>query len=132
MLERPSAYNGINGLDQVQDTILLDTSDNRVLFFSAKTGALRHQIFGYVVGVDRQAGLICVKNRDDEALVYDLNANEVSHVQLGTNVRFAQFKKDRRKLLLLGADQKIREVDLDQKAIADADRTGAAHLTAPK
>jgi hypothetical protein len=32
VLTRPPAYDGVNGLDQVQDTILLNTSDNRVLY----------------------------------------------------------------------------------------------------
>ncbi len=120
VLARPPAFGGVYGLDQVQDTILVDTSDNRVLLFSAKTGAMTHQVFGYVVGVDRQAGLFCVKNRRDEALVYDLNGNEVSRFQSDTTIRFAKFKDDGKKLLLLGADQKIREMNLQQKVIAGA------------
>jgi WD40 repeat protein len=117
VLARPPAYDGVYGLDQVQDTILVDTSDNRVLLFSAKTGEMTHQVFGYVVGVDRQAGLFCVKNRRDEALVYDMNGNEISHFQAGTTVRFAKFKDDGKKLLLLGADQKIREIKLPGKTV---------------
>ena len=120
VLTRPLAYDGVNGLDQVQDTILLNTSDNRVLLFSTKTGAMTQQVFGYVVGVDRQSGLFCVKNRRDEALVYDLNAKEVSHFQAGTTVRLARFDDEGKKLLLLGADQKIRVIDLQQKITASA------------
>jgi WD40 repeat protein len=117
VLTRPSAYSGVNGLDQVQDTILMTTSDNRVLLFSARTGAITHQVFGYVVGVDRQAGLFCVKNRLDEVFVYDLDGKEVSHFQAGTTVRFARFENNGKKLLLLGSDQKIREIDLHQKTV---------------
>ena len=126
VLARPTAYDGVDGLDQVQDTILLSTSDNRVLLFSAKTGVMTHQVFGYVVGVDRQTGLICVKNRRDEALVYDLSGNEISHFQAGTTVRFAKFKNEGKKLLLLGSDQKIREVDLQQKTIATGTPSNAS------
>jgi hypothetical protein len=120
VLAQPSAYDGVTDLNQVQDTILVNTSDNRVFLFSAKTGALTQQIFGYVVGVDPQAGLFCVKNRRDEALVYDLSGKEISHFQAGTTVRFARFEDEGRKLLLLGSDQKIRQVDLQGKTIATA------------
>ncbi len=126
VLTRPLAYDGVNGLDQVRDTILLNTSDNRVLLFSTKTGAMTQQVFGYVVGVDRQAGLFCVKNRRDEALVYDLNGKEVSHFQAGTAVRLARFEDEGKKLLLLGADQKIRVIDLEQKTIATAATSNAS------
>jgi WD40 repeat protein len=109
-----------DGVDQVQDTVLMNTEDNRVLLFSAKTGAMMQQVFGYVVGVDRQAGLFCVKNRRDEALVYDLQGKEVAHFEPGTPVRFARFEDGGRKLLLLGADQKIRVMDLQQKTTVAA------------
>jgi WD40 repeat protein len=118
VLSRLSSYVGVGDLDQVQDTILLNTSDNRVLLFSATTGVMTHQVFGYVVGVDQKAGLFCVKNRGDEAFVYDLNGKEIFHFQAGTTVRYARFEDDGKKLLLLGSDQKIRVIDLDQKTIA--------------
>ena len=118
VLTRPPLYYAVNDINEVQDTILLNTSDNRVLLFSAKSGAMIQQVFGYVVGVDRQAGLFCVKNRRDETLVYDLNGNEVSHFQVGTTVRLARFEDGGKKLLLLGADQKIRVIDLQQKTVA--------------
>ena len=111
----------------MQDTILLNTSDNRVLLFSVKTGAMTQQVFGYVVGADRGAGLFCVKNRRDEALVYDLNGKEVSHFQGDTTIRFAKFENEGRKLLLLGADQKVREVDLQQKVMAAAATSNSSH-----
>jgi hypothetical protein len=126
VLARPPSYDGVNGLDQVQDTILLNTSDNRVLLFSAKTGSMTQQVFGYVVGIDRQAGLFCVKNRRDEALVYDLNGKEVSHFLAGTTVRLARFEDEGKKLLLLGADQKIRVIDLQQNTIAVAARSNTS------
>ncbi len=109
-----------DGVDQVQDVVLMNTEDNRVLLFSAKTGAMMQQVFGYVVGIDRQAGLFCVKNRRDEALVYDLQGKEVAHFQPGTPVRFARFEDGGKKLLLLGADQKIRVMDLQQKTTVAA------------
>jgi len=114
VLTRPTAYDGVDSIDQVQDTILLSTSDNRVLLFSVKTGAMTQQVFGYVVGVDSKAGLFCVKNRRDEAVVYDLNGKQIAHFQPGTTVRFAKFQDDGKKLLLLGSDQKIRTMDLQQ------------------
>jgi WD40 repeat protein len=120
VVARPPAYWGVNSLDQVEDTILMDTSDNRVLLFSAKTGAMTQQVFGYVVGADRKSGLFCVKNRRDEALVYDLTGKEISHFQAGTSVRFASFEDDGKKLLLLGADQKIHLIDLQPKTIASS------------
>lgn len=120
VLARPTAYNGVTDLDQEQETILVNTTDNRVLLFSAKTGALIQQVFGYVVGVDAQAGLFCVKNRNDEVLVYDLTGKEVSHRQTGTTVRLARFEDSGKKLLLLGSDQKIRVVDLQQTTAAAA------------
>jgi hypothetical protein len=119
VLARPPSYYD-NDINEVQDTILLNTSDNRVLLFSAKSGAMTQQVFGYVVGVDRQAGLFCVKNRRDEALVYDLNGKEVSQFQAGTTVRLARFEDEGKKLLLFGADQKIRVIDLKQKTVAAA------------
>ena len=109
-----------DGVDQVQDTVLMSTEDNRVLLFSAKTGAMMQQVFGYVVGVDRQAGLFCVKNRRDEALVYDLQGKEVAHFEPGVPVRFARFEDGGKKLLLLGADQRIRVMALQQKATVAA------------
>lgn len=120
VIVRPSAYDGVDDLNEVQDTILVSTSDNRVLLYSTKTSALTKQVFGYVVGIDRQTGLFCVKNRGDEALVYDLNGNEVAHILPGTAVRFARFKDNGKKLLLLGADQMIRVIDLQQKTVAAA------------
>lgn len=117
VLVRPSAYDGVDDINAVQDTVLVSTSDNRVLLFSTRTGALTKQVFGYVVGVDRQTGLFCVKNRRDEALVYDLNGNEIAHFEPGTIVRFARFEDGGSKLLLLGADQKIRMMNLQPKVM---------------
>lgn len=115
VLAQPTAYTRVTDLNTVQDTVLINTSDNRVLLFSAKTGALVQQLFGFVVGVDQKAGLVCVKNRRDEALVYDLSGKEVAHFQTGTVVvRFAKFQEDGKKLLLLDADQKIHMMDLQQ------------------
>jgi WD40 repeat protein len=112
VITSPSINDGSYDVNQVQDTVLLSTPDNRVLLFSAKTGALTQQVFGWVVGVDRKTGLFCVRNRRDEVLVYDLNGKEIAHFQPGTTVRFARFEEDGKKLLLLGSDQKVRIMSL--------------------
>ncbi len=69
-----------------------------------------------------------MKNRRDEALVYDLNGKEVSHFQAGTTVRLARFEDEGKKLLLLGADQKIRVIDLRQNTIAAAARSNISSV----
>jgi hypothetical protein len=118
VLVKPSASLLVDDLNIVDDTFLMTTRDNRVLLYSAKTGELKHQVFGYVVGADSKSRLFCVKNRRDEAFVYDLEGKEIAHFQPGTPVRFAKFEDNGKKLLLLGADQKVRVMTLEQQAVA--------------
>lgn len=112
VLEKPPVYSGVNGLDQVRDTVLMDTADNRVFMFSATDGTIFKQMFGRVVGVSAEAGLFCVRNRSDEIQIYDMSGKEINHLSSNSTVRFAKFDATGKKLMLLGADQKIRTIDL--------------------
>ncbi|MBS1814503.1 MAG: M48 family metalloprotease [Acidobacteria bacterium] len=111
VLEKPPVYSGVNGLDQVRDTVLMDTVDNRVFMFSATDGTTFKQMFGHVVGVSAEAGLFCIRNRSDEIQVYDMSGKEITHLATSSPVRFAKFDATGEKLMLLGDDQKLRMVD---------------------
>lgn len=122
VLQKPPVYSGASGLDQVRDTVLMDTADNRVFMFSATNGELFKQMFGAVVGVSAEAGMFCVRNRSDEIQVYDMSGNEVTHLETGSPVRFARFDASGKHLMLLGADQNVRMVDLGKTVAVAADK----------
>ncbi|MGO4212795.1 hypothetical protein AB4043_18470 [Terriglobus sp. YAF25] len=112
VLERPRAYDGPAWVYMVGDAVLIETSDHRTLIYSVKTGAMVKQVFGYMVAADSESGLFCIRNRSNEALVYDLTGIEKAHVNVGSTIRFARLRDNGHKLLLLGADQKLRSFDL--------------------
>jgi len=112
VLEKPRAYDGPAWVYMVGDAVLIETSDHRTLLYSIKTGAMLKQVFGYMVAADSESGLFCVRNRSNEALVYDLTGTERAHVNVGSTIRFARLRDHGHKLLLLGADQKLRSFDL--------------------
>lgn len=112
VLEKPRAYDGPAWVHMIGDVVLIETDDYRTQMYSAKTGALMKQMFGYVVAADSENGLFCMKNRRNEAIVYDLSGTEKTHVSVNANIRFARLRDKGKKLLVLGADQKLRSFDL--------------------
>lgn len=112
VVELSKAYAGTNGLNRVGDLLYASTEDNRTQVYSLKDGRLLRQVYGAIVGEDAVTGRICVRNREDEAVVYDASGKEMAHVEMGTPLRFAAFVDSGAKVVLLGADQVARLVPI--------------------
>jgi VCBS repeat-containing protein len=104
------AYAGTNGLNRVGDLLYASTEDHRTQVFSLKDGQQLRQVFGSMVAEDAATGRVCLTNREDEAMVYDSDGNELMHVRMGTPLRFAGFVNGGEKMVLLPADQVVRVV----------------------
>ncbi|HZQ43340.1 MAG TPA: M48 family metalloprotease [Acidobacteriaceae bacterium] len=112
VVELSKAYAGTYGLNRVGDLLYATTQDDRTQVYSLKDGRLVRQVYGTMMGEDVATGRICLRNREDEAMVYDASGKELAHVQMGTPVRFAAFVDSGAKVALLGADQVVRMVPI--------------------
>ncbi|HEY4008509.1 MAG TPA: M48 family metalloprotease [Acidobacteriaceae bacterium] len=112
VVEVSRAYVGTNGLNRVRDLLYATAEDHRTQVYSLKDGRQLRQVFGTVVGEDTATGRVCLTNREDEATVYDAEGKELTHLNLGSPLRFAGFVDGGRKVLLLSADQVVRLVPI--------------------
>jgi hypothetical protein len=116
VVEVSEGYTGASGLNRVGDLLYASTGDHRTLVYSLTNGQQLRQMFGTIVAEDVGTGRVCLTNREDEAMVYDATGKELSHLQVGSPLRFTHFVDSGSRLMLLGADQVVRMVPIGAKA----------------
>jgi WD40 repeat protein len=119
VVELPVALTTMEGFDRAGDLLFAGGADGRTLVYSLTDGKQVRQIFGRVYAIDPESHRICVRNRMDEAVVYDETGNELAHFHMGSPVRFAEFREKGKQLFLLTADQKVRTMDLSAQTTAN-------------
>ncbi len=116
VVEVPEEYIGVGGVNRVADLLYVTSDDNRTMVYSLDNAKQLRQIFGQVVAADPASRRICTANRRDEAVVYDANGGELAHFTFGSPIRFAQFRQNGTRLILMTADQKIRSMEIKSDA----------------
>ena len=116
VVEVPEEYIGVGGVNRVADLLYVTSDDNRTMVYSLDNAKQLRQIFGHVVAADPASRRICTANRRDEAVVYDANGAELAHFTFGSPIRFAQFRQNGTRLILMTADQKIRTMEIKSDA----------------
>jgi len=112
VVEVPQEYIGVGGVNRVADLLYVTSDDNRTMVYSLDTAKQLRQIFGHVIAADASSKRICTANRRDEIVVYDTEGVELAHFTLGSPIRFAIFRQDGTRLILMTADQKIRTMEI--------------------
>jgi hypothetical protein len=112
VVEVPQEYIGVGGVNRVADLLYVTSDDNRTMVYSLDTAKQLRQIFGQVVAADPASKRICTANRRDEIVVYDTEGVELAHFTLGSPIRFAVFRENGTRLILMTADQKIRTMEI--------------------
>ena len=107
VLEVPADYTGTNGLNMVDDLLLVTGGDNRTLAYSASTGKREWQAFAWVMAVDAASGRVAVWNRSNEAIVFNKDGHELLHTQVGDTIRYAAFEGGGGTLKVLTSDQSL-------------------------
>lgn len=116
VVEIPAEYVGVGGVNRVADLLYVTSDDNRTMVYSLDNAKQLRQIFGQVVAADPASRRICTANRRDEAVVYDASGAELAHFTFGSPIRFAQFRQNGTRLILMTADQKIRTMEIKPDA----------------
>jgi WD40 repeat protein len=113
VVEVPEEYVGVGGVNRVDDLLYVTSEDNRTAVYSLATAKQLRQLFGHIVAADPASRRICTTNRRDEVVVYDSLGAELSHFNLGSPIRFAEFRQNGAQLILLTADQRLRTMKID-------------------
>jgi len=108
VLETPLDYEGLQGIHVVGDQLYLTGRANRTIVYSVATGAQVRQMFGTLIAADPGSGRVCLRNRAEEAVVYDAHGQQLGDFYMGSPLRYARFQGAGERLLLLTADQKVR------------------------
>ena len=94
------------------DWLTVADSENRILFYSLKTGIQKHQFFGGNVAVNAKNNLAVIENISGQVAIYDLNSGDkLDEMTFKTPVAFAQFSVDGKKLLILTFEQEAFLID---------------------
>jgi WD40 repeat protein len=112
VVEVPQEYVGVGGVNRVADLLYVTSDDNRTMVYSLDTAKQLRQIFGHVIAGDAASKRICTANRRDEIVVYDSEGIELAHFTLGSPIRFAKFRQNGTRLILMTADEKIRTMEI--------------------
>ena len=95
--------------------------------YDAVTGARLMAFWGQVVTGDGPSGLIAVRNREQELIVYQAaTAHEVLHVTLDTAIRTAQFLPEKKQLLVVTSNQTLYTLNVSGDGKPAATQTAQA------
>lgn len=112
VLQLPEGSYRFGSMNRVGEQFYVSIPDHRTLVYSLTNGQQTRQLFGTVVAADPATGRVCLKDRQDEAIVYDAEGKELAHIHTGSPLRFAGFVDSGAKLVLLSADQIVRMVPI--------------------
>ena len=88
------------------DWVVASDSENRVLVYSLKSGALKGRMFGGFATISEQSNLICAENEPGKLALYDMNTFEKKEeLQFPTALKFIEFSSDGKQLYALTKDQ---------------------------
>lgn len=116
VVEVPRTYVGVGGASRLGDLLYVQTSDNRTVVYSLTTGRQLRQMFGAVVAADVGSERVCAANRRGEAVIYDRSGNELKHLRLESPLRFASLRNGGKSLVVLTADQRVRQFGVEDAA----------------
>ncbi len=96
------------------DFALVQSRIGTVGVYRFSTGTQVGKVYGEIVAQDAGSGLFCVRNGDNDLLIYDAaTVRERKHITYSTRVSFAEFLPQRKELFVLTADQKIHRFGVD-------------------
>lgn len=97
------------------DWLVLTDSENRVLSFSIKEGALRQRFFGSKAAINPKRNQIAVENLPGEITLYNLESGErEARFVLGGSAAFLRFNIAGNRLFALSDTQAIYAFDLNK------------------
>lgn len=120
VIETPIAFDNMNGFDRVENQLYLSLGDNRVVVYDMATGKQMRQVFGNIIAADNATGRICVLNRKDELTVYSNTGQELTHIFVGGQVRFAALRNNAAQVVVLTTDQQIKRFAIPDTSVASA------------
>jgi hypothetical protein len=64
------------------------------------------------MAADEGSGSVATSNRRGELIVLAKDGAELKHLSLGSPIRYTEFVKDGKELMVLTADQQVRRIPL--------------------
>jgi WD40 repeat protein len=103
------------------DWVIISDTQNRVLVYSLKTGALKGRVFGAYATVSLSNNLLCVENETGKLAVYDLHTLEKrDEFVFSSPISMLRFSPDGRRLLVLTVNQTVYVMDVSAVATGQA------------
>jgi len=97
------------------DWLVLHDSENRVLAYSLKDGALRHRFFGSKAAMNPANNQILVENYPGDLTLYDLGSGDSrAHVNVYSAAVFVRFSVDGKRLFVLTGEQTAYVFDIEK------------------
>lgn len=101
--------------------LVLKDSQNRVLCYSIKDGALRHRFFGSRAALNPQRNQLAVENLPGEITLYDLDSgNRQTNFVIRGAATFVRFNLEGSRLFVLSDTQAIYAFDMNKLAVKSA------------
>jgi WD40 repeat protein len=106
------------GVSEGDWLILRDSGYNRVLAYSIKSGELVHRFFGSYAQINPTRNELMVENQPGEFTLYDLNTGtSKSKLRFRTELAFARFSLDGKRLFVLTSGQTAYAFDMDKMPV---------------
>src|SRR6266436_206058 len=103
------------------DWVIISDTQNRVLVYSLKTGALKGRVFGGYATISLANNLLCVENEVGKLAVYDLDTLEKrDELVFSSPISMLRFSLDGRRLFVLTVNQTAYVMDVSKVAAAAA------------
>lgn len=108
------------------DFALVEGAINTTEVYRFSTGARVGEVFGQIMAQDASSGLFCVKNRDNDLVVYDaVTVGERKHFTYAASVSYAQFLPKAKELLVITSDQRIHTVSIAELQSSSTERAAS-------
>jgi Peptidase family M48 len=108
------------------DFVLIKGENDNTVIYRASDSARVGEVFGSPAAQNGDLHLFCVRNRENELVVYDAaTAKEQRHYNLDSPIRFAAFQPASKNILVLTADQKVHTLPFEAAADSTAQVAGA-------
>jgi hypothetical protein len=96
------------------DFVLVRGENDNTVIYRAGDATRIGEVFGSPIAQDGELHLFCVRNRDNELVIYDAaTAKEQRHYNFDSAVRFAAFSAAAKGIIALTADQKVHTLPFE-------------------
>ena len=119
LMETGKASFRIETVDSTGDWVIINDSENRVLVYALSSGQAKGRMVGTRSAVSLEAGAVCVKTDPGRLGLYDLaTMQKRSEYTFSSDISFAQFSADGKRLFVLTSDQTAYVLDLNAGGVA--------------